>query len=1138
MLSQIRYGQWILVLLAAFLILPVGLLAQDATGRIIGVVTDPSGSLIPNAKVIVTNVATEISTETTTGGDGTYQMLLLPIGSYKVSAEATGFRKTVTSAQKLEINQSLKVDVKLEVGSTAETVQVEASASGVETVNATLGHSVTASQIIGTPLNGRNVLDLALLEPGVIPNVGAGGPFGVAGGRGDSVTYLLDGGVNNNLLNNLIVYNPNPDTVEEFRILTSNYTAEYGRSGGGIVSVVTRSGGNSLHGSLYDYIRNDKFNANRFFNNANGLPRDVLKRNQFGGSVGGPITIPKIVNGRDRFFFFVAYQGQREASLTTTSKVTVFTPAELNGDFSLSNSAKNGPNTDVASFLQANPYFQSNPALAARGIIDPNRINTVSKNYLKGGLVASSPSGFLTSQSSASNNADELTWKVDFSVTPKDRLSFTLGSVRNPQLNPFAGANVPGYPNVTKLNRYYGGVNYTKTFSPTLLNDFRFNAQRSNTFQAVPAVTLPFASQLGIGITPDRSTGPPILGFDSGQTAGFSPQGPTALIDNTYTWSDTLTWIKGRHAIKAGFFYTAYQDNTVYDFYVNGEFYFYGASGSSFTGYDRADFLLGLPDEFLQFPEAPSDIRSHNLGFFVQDEWKVRRNLTLTFGMRYEYSSPKLDTRGRSFSLNLGQQSTVFTGAPKGLLFPGDAGAPLGANFPDKNDFSPRFGFAWDPKGNGKMSIRGGFGMFYDILKAEDNLQYNGQAPFFGFADLFYDPLSANPKSEPNYFSQPFVATGQPNPFPSKPPAKNLNFGDAGFLPVGGGGVYFVNPHLRTPYIYQYNLSVQRELVSNMTLEVAYAGSSSHKLTSLLDANPFVLGTTKRLFDAQPGVASGSFSYLDLFDNVGSAHYHSLLVGLSKRMTDVRYLGNVQFQLSYTYGKSIDNVSGFRNRDSRVPTNNWNLFRGVSDFDLTHYVAFSGAWELPFAKAWDSGPKRLTRGWTLFPIITARSGSPLDVLAGLSRTRTKAGPSGLGDPNLVRANLVSAMQFFDPHLAQTLSNGKTGNFYFDPKAFERASLLALYNNNNAVTNAALRTYGTLGRNAFRGPDRVNADLASSKITNLVGERARLEIRGEFFNLFNHAEFTNPSTSITSGTFGQISNTASPRVIQLAARLTF
>lgn len=1138
------WGQWqcVCLVLLSLVVCHLPVASQVATGRIVGVVTDPSGSVVAKASVTVSNIDTGLTRDAVTDDDGAYQVLLLPAGSYRVEATAPGFRKSVLSAQKLDINQALKVDVRLELGSTSEVVQVEAITTGVETVNATLGEVVTANQIHSAPLNGRNVMDLMGLLPGIIPgvagaSVAGGSSFSIAGARTDSITFLLDGGVNTNLLSNGLVLNPNPDAIEEFRVLTSNYNAEYGRNAGGIVSVITRSGSNDFHGSAYDYVRNSFFNANSFFNNEQGLPRDTLKRNQFGAVVAGPVWIPKVFNGRNRVFFMVAYQGQRQSQLQTTSKVNVFTPAELNGDFSHSNAAGTGPDTKVVNFLQKYPFFQPNASLAAQGIIDPSRINAVAKNYIKAGLIPASPTGNLFSQAAARDDRDELTEKLDFVITQKDHLSATLGSSRSTAISPFAFANVNGFPNSTFAHRYLGSVNYTKTISPTIVNEFRFTAQRNNQLQAVPSVKAPLASDLGVGITPDDPSGPPILGFTS-MVAGFSPQGPTALIDNTYTWADSLSWIRGHHGLKMGFSYTPYQNNTAYDFYVNGEFYFYGTGGGSFSQNDRADFLMGLPDELLQFPRAPSNIRTHNVAGYLQDEWKARPNLTLTFGIRYEYSSPKLDTQGRSFSAILGQKSQVFTKAPLGLVFPGDPNAPRGSNFPDRNDWAPRFGFAWDPKGNGKMSVRGGFGVFYDILKGEDNLQFNGQAPFFGTADLFFDPLSGNPASAVNYFSNPFDAVGLKNPFPSQPPARDIDFAAAGFTPqFGAGGVYFVDPHLRTPYVYQYNLSIQRELFERTTLEVAYIGSDSHKLTSLVESNPFILGTKTRVFNAQPGVAPNTFSYLDTFANVGSAHYHSLAVGLTKQMSDVRFFGNLSYQLSYTYGHSIDNVSGFRSKDARVPAYNWKQFMGTSDFDLTHYVAFSGSWELPFAKGWSSGPKRLTRGWTVYPIVTYRSGIPLDVFAGLSRRIGVPGPSGAGDSNLVRANLVSPINYFDPKHYQTASNGKTGNFYFDPAAFERASLVALYNNGAAISNPALRTYGTLGRNAFRGPDRTNVNLTIAKNTAIT-ERTNLEIRADFFNAFNQTQFNTPNVSMTSSLFGQISGTGDPRIIQLAARFTF
>ena len=391
--------------------------------------------------------------------------------------------------------------------------------------------------------------------------------------------------------------------------------------------------------------------------------------------------------------------------------------------------------------------------------------------------------------------------------------------------------------------------------------------------------------------------------------------------------------------------------------------------------------------------------------------------------------------------------------------------------------------------------------------------------------------------------TKPFVAASQSNPFPSTPPSKNLDFAAAGFVPLGGSGVYSVDPHLRTPYVYQYNLDIQREITSNTILDVAYAGSSSHKLTGIYDSNPFIPGTTSRIFNTPSGNPATAFNYLDTFANVGMANYNSLQFGVRGKPREVPGLGSVSYQFSWTYSKSEDNTSGFRARDNRVPYFNHNQFKSVSDYDLTHYVALSGTWELPFAKIWRSGPSRLTKGWTIQPLFNYRSGEPLDVLAGpLPRSRTNPGPSAAGDGNLVRANLVAPITYFDPHLSQAI-NGRKGNYFFNPSAFSRADLiLTPAQGFDPVNNPSQRTYGTFGRNAFRGPTRTNVDVSVAKITN-IDERRKLEFRAEMFNLPNLALFRNPNTTVTSGAFGQISATGSatdsqPRVIQLALKLYF
>ncbi len=1183
--------------------------AQEATGRIVGLVTDRAGALIPGAKVTVTNEATHVAATATTGKDGFFEVLSLPIGTYSVAIEMTGFRKQVFEHQNLEINQSLRFDAKLEVGTRSEAIEVSAQAPNVETINPTIGESVTSRALVNLPLDGRNTLDLALLQPGVTEvnqdylDPRAAGTFSVGGGRPDSITFLLDGGVNNDILGNAVVYNPNPDSVAEFRILTSNYTAEYGRNGAGVISVVTKSGTNKIHGSLFEFVRTTDFDANTFFNNLDGLPRDNLHRNQYGATIGGPITIPHLINGKDRFFFFVAYQGQRQTETIVEPETPTFTPAQLNGDFSqVPGGYQAGdacPNADpnVAAFLQNNPYFQGNAAAAACAVINPTTFNSVSSKLIAAGLIPTSPTGYLYPSGGSVDNFNDVTGRMDFVIDPKDSLSATLGGKREPVYVPFGlnGANVVGYPSDYHTSNYYGSIAYTRNFTSHVLNEFRFSAQRHNLEGDLPAVSLPAPDTFGFGVTPDLPTGPSGLAFDTGLTTGFSNNGPRFEVSNAYSYTDTLSWIQGRNTWKFGAGLSFYQSNILYDFYGNGQFDFVGpyAAGGIGTGNSYADFLLGIPNYLFEGPNAANNLRSKSPYAFFQDEWRVRSNFTLTLGIRYEYSEPKTDTAGRTFSIVPGDQSTRFPNAPVDLVFPGDKGAPSGANFPDKTNFAPRIGFAWDPWKNGKTSVRGGFGIFYDILKGEDNLQFNGAPPFYSEE---FDPFGGpngpfTPVGEPGctadglpacpavtapftFLSNPWAAFPGGSPFPSKAPTSSLDFVTAGFLPWANGDpgddVLPIETHLYTPYIYQYNLSVQHELVKNLTLELNYVGSSSKGLTGLVDINPFLPGTTAatvnptRVLNLTPqpnaeiqafcaangGPAVCPFAAQTEFANVGFASYNGLEASLTKRLGDNRYIGTTYFTLAYTYGRSIDNSSGFRQRSSDVPAYNYGALRGPSDFDLAHRLVFSGGWDLPFDRMWSDGPKRLTTGWSLYPILTWRTGFPLTVNGQLPDNNADLGPSGAGDGYLANAVFntgFSSLKILNPKNPSTFLNpvtgiNSTGNYYFNPNTFTSPP--------DAPTTG-VPPYG-LPRNFFYGPHQTNLDMALAK-TTAITESVKLEFRAEAFNLLNHPQFASPDTDLLSSTFGQITDTLlsapstssgfltgarSERILQLALRLTF
>jgi len=1161
--------------------------AQQATAQITGTIRDTSHAIVVGAKVTLRNTATNITHTLTSNKDGDYLFTLVPIGNYELSVEKTGFNKYVRTGITLEINQNAKQDVELHVGTSSQIIEVNGNVTQVDTISATLGKVETTQRIETLPLAQRDTLQLGLLQAGVFApdqDDGSGNPFSVSGQRSESMTFLLDGADNTDFLGNNIVVNPSPDAVAEFKIITNNYEAEYGRTSGGVVNQVIKSGTNALHGTLFNYFRNTALDAKDFI--VGEVP--VFRYNIFGGTAGFPIR-------KDKMFFFASYQGARR-QIGQAQILTVLSPAERTGDFS------------ELGFQLTNPVT-GGPFKCKGKDCNQVPVDTVMQNYINDFVpLPNAPFNQFAEDPVGHLQQDQFIFRYDYTITPKDTLSATYIFDDDPDNYPTVGplgGNVPVGSGYRDNNRYQNGsIQWTRTISPTMLNEFRATANRSASLGSIPLDTTS-PSDLGfLTVTPDdpKGTAPPYVSVAGAFNLGPSPYGPTKTHDVAFQYQDTFSWTRGKHAMKFGADVHFVRDNFNYDFYNNGSFD-YGTYYFN-TGNALADFVGGYTDNYFQFSNAVYNIRTHQLDFFAQDAWKITRRLSLDYGLRYEYNSPQEDIHNEIMGWFPGQQSTKFPDAPPNFLYPGDPGVPnRGLVYPDRNNFAPRFGFAWDIFGTAKLVMRGGFGIFYDIEDGALNLQFGGQPPF-GYGANNYPCFAAKNQGaatgclEPingSYAADPFQTanTGYSNPYPF---IAGGNLGQ--FFSPAIPFAYVVTPQFRTPYAEHVNYGFQYQVTKDTMVEAVYVGSFSRKaiagqnynyptldgpngLTAQYqyyvgqneDPYSFISADCARPLaacDGSPAFTGNPTGATQVLTNVseGSSSSNQLQVTVDRQMSH-----GLLFRVGYTYGKTIDQTSGFRARSSTYTNPLDPAFdRGLADFDATHRLVLSPIWEIPLGKRGSHLTKTLVGGWEVSTITTFQSGNPFTLFSSNGASFSNGGldrPDVIGpiqvfhNPRQLRTFTLPDPSVDPLHLSCVAPNGTdssgnstvTGYFYFDPTNLVCAAGPPVGQTVPAGSSLVqggvpLFTYGNMGRNALRGPGINSWDISLMKNFQFT-ESKNLQFQANFFNAFNHTQFFSPTfTAGTIGgtsTFGQVTsdNTAptspyyrGPRVIQFALRFGF
>lgn len=1098
--------------------LVAGAMAQGY-GSINGTVTDTTGAIVPGATVVATQASTGLEFKTTTTPEGTYVFPTLSPSAYNISIKQPGFQAYSEKGVQLEANAAVTVNVALKPGSATETVTVDAEVVQVDTTTGTLSQVIGSAQVNDLPLNGRNAAALTAevagvsVAPSAQADQGATKTFPMAftitanGTRVGQTNYLLDGGNNVDEYTNVNAPFPNPDALQEFSVQTSNYDAAFGQNAGGVVNIVTKSGTNKYHGELFEFLRNRYFNAANYFSYVNNVKTvDPLKRNQFGGSFGGPVKIPHLYMG-DKAFFFVNYQetvNHTMAISATNSQLP--TTAQLAGTFAGESACLKNP-LNPASIVSCSQSGSSYTTVVNTNAYSPAA--TALMSYLPSSSQLNA-NGTLSYQKPSFYNLGELTARYDQELTPRDRMvvryfgdTYHLDGVLNMK-------NLLTYSDAADIKYYNSLISETHTFNDHLLNSLVLSYQLLNSGRGPLPGSISVAD-LGVNIWQPAFKQINSIAVTNYFTVGDNPQGFFRRAN--YTLNDDLHWQKGTHNMAFGFHGELSKVDVDNLYRQPGNFTF----NQNNTGDAIASFLFGYVYEFTQASGQFFNPRGKFFGLYAEDSWKLNRRLTLNYGVRYEPFKPWHEKEGRmgGFFPKLwaaGTHSVKFPNAPAGLLFAGDTGFNPDGVSSSYDHFVPRLGFAWDVFGNGKTSLRGGAGMFYDsrLSSVQFNI-YSNSSPFITNVDILNTGGNIT-------FTNPYGSYGLTNPFPApQPPAASSPIPPQSFLtydPFNG---------FTDPVTYSWNLALEQQVTPSVTVRAAYVAEHSSHQWVPVELNPTVSGT--RVYN-QPGCANNNSCYTQPITaaNTGAnTNYNSLQMSVEQRM---RYGLTASF--NYTWSKALDNMPFNASATAAATGQSYvmpitmpgykALDYGPSDFDHRNVVSMSYVYALP--KVGSSLPavaRYILNDWNSSGLVQFRSGDPLTVYSGASNN------SGSGQQR-DRAVLTGS-----PYGGAACAAGTHCKSFLNPASF---------------TNNPAGTYGNVKKGAFVGPQYADWDATMGRKFP-IKEGIVLQFRAEYFNVTNHTNFGDPNTTY-NGTFGRITSTApqnsnysnDPRIAQFSLKLVF